>query len=129
MAMPNDVLVVEDDAIIALDFETTITDMGVQQVRTATHVAQALAMIAERVPDFALLDVGLGTDTSFVVADQLDALKIPFAFVTGYRDDVALAGRSVARPVLNKPFLKEELAAVLAAFRSTDDQGCAEIPG
>jgi CheY-like chemotaxis protein len=112
-AMPNDVLIVEDDAIIAIDFEATILDLGVQQVRTAVHAADALAMIAERAPDFALLDVGLGNDTSFEVADRLDALKIPYAFVTGYRADVALASRFAGRPVLSKPCLREELEAVL----------------
>jgi CheY-like chemotaxis protein len=112
-AMPNDVLIVEDDAIIAIDFEATIMELGIQSVRTAAHASEALAMIAERAPDFALLDVGLGDDTSFVVADRLDALKIPYAFVTGYRADVALASRFAGKPVLNKPCLREELEAAL----------------
>lgn len=112
-AMPNDVLIVEDDAIIAFDFEATIIELGIQQVRTAGYAADALAMIAERAPDFALLDVGLGDKTSFEVADRLDALKIPYAFVTGYRADVALASRFAGKPVLSKPCLREELEAVL----------------
>src|SRR4029077_7162573 len=57
--MPNDVLIVEDDPIIALDFEDTILGFGVKTVRTAASVAKALDMIADRPPDFALLDVGL----------------------------------------------------------------------
>ncbi len=112
-AMPNDVLIVEDDTIIAIDFEATVMELGVQRVRTANHAADALTMIAERTPDFALLDVGLGNDTSFEVADRLDALRIPYAFVTGYRADVALAARFAGRPVLSKPCLREELEAVL----------------
>jgi len=112
-AMPNDVLIVEDDAIIAIDFETTMMELGIERVRTAAHAADALAMIADRVPDFALLDVGLGNDTSFEVADRLDALKVPYAFVTGYRADIVLAGRFAGKPVLSKPCLRDELAAVL----------------
>ena len=57
--VPGDVLIVEDDAIIALDFEQTVAEFGVTSVRIASSVARALAMIAERVPDFALLDIGL----------------------------------------------------------------------
>jgi CheY-like chemotaxis protein len=57
--MPIDVLIVEDDPIIALDFEDTIRGFGVKTVRSAGSVARALEMIAERPPDFALLDVGL----------------------------------------------------------------------
>ena len=41
-------------------------------------------MIADRAPDFALLDVGLVREKSFAIAERLDALKIPFVFVTGY---------------------------------------------
>src|SRR6185369_8684096 len=53
--LPDDVLVVEDDAIIALDFEDTILGFGVKTVRSAASVAKALEMIADRAPDFALL--------------------------------------------------------------------------
>src|ERR1700716_2775284 len=53
--MPNDVLIVEDDPIIALDFEDTLLGFGVKTVRTARSVAGALQMIAERQPNFALL--------------------------------------------------------------------------
>jgi hypothetical protein len=46
--MPNDVLVVEDDPIIALDFEDTLLGFGVKTVRTAANVAKALELIALR---------------------------------------------------------------------------------
>jgi len=48
--MPDDVLVVEDDPIIALDFEDTILGFGTRTVRTASSVALALRMIDERAP-------------------------------------------------------------------------------
>src|SRR5262249_57816827 len=82
--LPNDVLIVEDDPIIALDFEDTILGFGVKHVRCAGSVAHALMMIEERIPDFALLDVGLAREKSFGVAERLAKLNIPFAFVTGY---------------------------------------------
>ena len=46
--LPDDVLIVEDDAIIALDFEDTILGFGVKTVRTAASVARALELIADR---------------------------------------------------------------------------------
>src|SRR5450432_2416053 len=82
--MPDDVLIVEDDPIIALGFEDTILGFGVKTVRSASSVAKALEMIADRAPDFALLDVGLVREKSFAIAERLEALKIPFVFVTGY---------------------------------------------
>ncbi len=57
--LPQDVLIVEDDPIIALDLEDTILGFGVTTVRTAANVVRALQMIADRAPEFALLDVGL----------------------------------------------------------------------
>jgi hypothetical protein len=73
-ALPDDVLIVEDDPIIALDFEDTILGFGVKTVRTAGSVAKALKMIADRAPDFALLDVGLVREKSFAIAERLVVL-------------------------------------------------------
>ena len=79
LGLPDDVLIVEDDAIIALDFEDTILGFGVNSVRSAASVAKALEMIADRAPDFALLDVGLVHEKSFAIAERLDTLKIPLS--------------------------------------------------
>ncbi len=111
--LPADVLVVEDDAIIALDFEEIILGFGVKRVRTAANVARALALIAERVPDFALLDVSLISEKSFAVAEKLQELQIPFAFVTGYGADAALPPAFADRPKLPKPCSSEALEALL----------------
>src|SRR6201986_827752 len=87
LRVPADVLIVEDDPIISLAFEDTISSLGLQRVRCAGSVATALDLIAARLPEFALLDVGLAREKSFAVAEKLAALKIPFAFVTGYGAD------------------------------------------
>ena len=111
--MPNDVLIVEDDPIIALDFEDTVLGFGVKTVRTAANVARALHMIADRPPDFALLDVSLIREKSFGVAERLEALKIPFAFVTGYGADTILPAAFAAKPRLPKPYSTDALRALL----------------
>jgi DNA-binding NtrC family response regulator len=111
--MPSDILVVEDDPIIALDFEDTILGFGVKTVRTAANVAKALDMIAARRPEFALLDVSLIREKSFAVAERLEALKIPFAFVTGYGADVSLPAELARRPRLPKPYSTDALEALL----------------
>jgi hypothetical protein len=99
--MPGDVLVVEDDPIISLYFEDTILGFGARTVRTAANVARALELIAERAPDFALLDVGLvrGEKT--------------FAFVTGYGADIRLPESLAGKPRLTKPCSSEALEAAL----------------
>jgi len=111
--MPEDVLIVEDDPIIALDFEDRVLGFGVKTVRTAGSVARALDMIADREPDFVLLDVGLVREKSFAVAERLDELKIPYVFVTGYGADVSLPAAFADKPRLSKPFLTDALQVLL----------------
>jgi CheY-like chemotaxis protein len=111
--MPSYVLIVEDDPIIALDVEDTIFGFGVKTIRTAASVARALQMIADRAPDFVLLDVELFHEKSFAVAERLDTLKIPFVFVTGYGADIHLPDTFTGRPRLPKPFSAEALQAAL----------------
>ncbi|ANW05093.1 response regulator [Bradyrhizobium icense] len=115
--MPRDVLVVEDDPIIALDFEDTILGFGVKTVRIAANVAKALELIAHRPPEFALLDVSLIREKSFAVAERLEVLKIPFAFVTGYGADATLPAAFAAKPRLPKPCSTEALEALLKNCR------------
>jgi CheY-like chemotaxis protein len=111
--MPVDLLIVEDDPIIALGFEDMILGFGVRMVRTAASVIRALDMIAARAPDFALLDVGLVHEKSFAIAERLDALKIPFVFVTGYGDKEKFPAAFAHTPRLNKPCSTDALEAVL----------------
>lgn len=112
-SLPDEVLVVEDDPIIALDFEDIILGFGVKTVRTAGSVSRALHLIEEHAPDFALLDIGLIKEKSFAVAERLETLKIPFAFVTGYSADVELPPTLSQRPRLPKPCSADALEAVM----------------
>lgn len=111
--IPEDGLIVEDDPIIALDFEETILGFGVKTVRTAASVAKALEMIAGRASDFALLDIGLVREKSFAVAERLDALEIPFVFVTDYGANGAFPAAFAGKPTLPKPYSTDALHALL----------------
>ena len=82
-------------------------------VRSAGSVARALALIDQKPPDFALLDVGLIREKSFAVAERLEALKIPFAFVTGYGADARLPAAFVDMPRLPKPYSTQALRALV----------------
>jgi CheY-like chemotaxis protein len=118
--MPGDVLIVEDDPIIALYFEDTILGFGVRTVRSAANVARALELIAEQAPDFAMLDVGLVRgEKTFAIAERLDALKVAYVFITGYGADVRLPPAFVDKPRLTKPCSSEALEAALRRWRGT----------
>jgi light-regulated signal transduction histidine kinase (bacteriophytochrome)/CheY-like chemotaxis protein len=115
-AVPRDVLLVEDNLIIALDTEDILRRLGVRDVRTASSVGEALRHIAERGPDFALLDVNLGSETSFEIATRLQELQVPFAFATGYGEQAAFPDAFAAERKLRKPYTIEVLRdAILGA--------------
>ncbi len=115
---PADVLIVEDNMIIALDLEETILHLGVKTSRAAANVAEALELIEQRVPDFALLDIGLRDETSLPIADRLDAAGVPFAFLTGYGARATPLPRFADRPKIEKPYSRESLADALRNWRS-----------
>ena len=112
-AVPQDVLLVEDNLIIALDTEEVMQRLGVATVRVASGVADALKTIDERKPAFALLDVNLGVETSYEIAERLMALKVPFAFATGYGEQIAFPPEFAAVPKIRKPYSTETLRTTL----------------
>ncbi|MBR0715385.1 response regulator [Bradyrhizobium liaoningense] len=110
---PSDVLIAEDDPIIAIDFEDRLLGFGVKHVRTVASVARALQEIERRAPDFALLDVELVREKSFAIAARLTAEQIPFVFVTGYGAEVSIPPQFAGIPRLQKPCPSDALEAAL----------------
>jgi DNA-binding NtrC family response regulator len=110
---PADVLLVEDNYLIALDTEEMLREIGVADVRTAGSVEEALSMIAAKAPDFCLLDVNLGETKSFAVADRLAELGVKFAFATGYGDNAAIPDH-LACQIVSKPFTVQTLRQAFA---------------
>ncbi|WP_395445079.1 HWE histidine kinase domain-containing protein [Caulobacter sp. UC70_42] len=109
---PERMLVLEDNMIIALDLEDMLVRLGVKQVIVASSVAQAFEAINDEKPPFAILDVNLGQETSFPVAEALQDAGVPFAFGTGFGDSAAFPERFRDTPVLQKPYSAESVAAL-----------------
>jgi DNA-binding response OmpR family regulator len=109
-----EILLVEDEAIIALMVEDLLRDLGCGRVRHASRIGRALEMIEERRPGAAILDVNLGGDVVFPVAERLEAAGTPFVFTTGYERDIVPA-RWRGRPFVQKPIEGNNLAAALRA--------------
>jgi DNA-binding response OmpR family regulator len=65
--------------------------------------------------DAAVLDVNLGGDRVYPVADALSRRDVPFVFVTGYSTDV-LPCEYAARPRLSKPFKMADLLGQLSSL-------------
>ena len=111
--LPADVLLVEDNMIIALDAEDMLRRLGVPSVRSARGVADAMRLMDERLPDYALLDVNLGDETSFAVADRLATLGAPFAFVSGYGEQAVFPDRFTEVKRIMKPYSANTLAGAM----------------
>lgn len=109
---PERMLVLEDNMIIALDLEDMLARLGVKHVVLASSVTQALEALNEEKPPFAILDVNLGQETSFPVAEALQDAGVPFAFGTGFGDSAAFPDRFKETPVLQKPYSAESVAAL-----------------
>lgn len=110
----KNVLLVEDQALIAMDTEDLLRSLGAASVRSTPNVAEALLAISTSLPDCAVLDLNLGGETSTEIADRLVASTVPFIFATGYRDTVMIPARFEAVPVVRKPIDARLLSQVLA---------------
>jgi DNA-binding response OmpR family regulator len=112
------VLVVEDEPIISFLLEDMLAEMGAREVRHAGNVQTAMAFLDERLPHLAVLDVNLGGERAYPVAERLDAAGVAFLFTTGYGRS-GIDARWAAKTVVQKPFdaatMANGLREVLAA--------------
>lgn len=112
------VLVVEDEMMVAWAVEDVLSDWGCTVVGPAARVGEALAVLGAEAIDMAVLDISLDGQRSYPVADALEALGVPFVFLTGYGRD-SLPSRYRFHIMLQKPFEQFELGDVLTRLRAS----------
>jgi light-regulated signal transduction histidine kinase (bacteriophytochrome) len=110
------VLLLEDRALIALDTESVVNQLGAREVVAFPHVAAARKALVAAAPDLAILDFNLGEETSADLADWLVDRRIPFVFLTGYIDSASIPLRFANVPVLRKPVDIDRASEALAAL-------------
>jgi DNA-binding response OmpR family regulator len=110
------ILLVEDQLLIAMDAEAILNDHGYRFISTATNLDDARKLVELHDVTLAILDINLGTGTSFELAKELQAKDIPFAFASGYPSDEAEAHDLGHIPVISKPFGEKELIATVEAL-------------
>jgi CheY-like chemotaxis protein len=109
------VLVVEDEMLVAMLLEDMLGDFGCSVVGPAATLREALPLAQTADLDAAVLDVNLGGDPIFPVADALKARGVPFVFASGYGEN-GLAEAHRGAPVLQKPFRQADLERALNAL-------------
>jgi CheY-like chemotaxis protein len=106
------VLVVEDEAMVAMLLEDMVLDFGSEVVGPIAKVHEAINLAQSAELDAAILDVNVDGSVIFPVADILSDRGIPLIFATGYGPKV-LPARFCNCPTLSKPFSYQSLVDVL----------------
>ena len=107
-------LLVEDEAMVAMAIEAMLEDLGCVVVDVAGSVSRGLAVLenAALALDGAVLDVNLGDGKVYPVAERLAARGLPFIFSTGY-GTAGIAPDFAGVPTLAKPYGPKALEAML----------------
>lgn len=113
MTGPLKILVVEDDALIAMELEERLGEMGYAVLGPALSYEAAEKVIAEVRPDAALLDANLAGRSSTPLGVALAERGVPIAFCTGYDRIKDLPPALADALILTKPISDAELIAGL----------------
>ncbi len=109
------VLVVEDEAMLALEVAEQLEQAGFHVIGPAFSVGNALSVLEMQGCDSAVLDVHLGEQTSAPVALALTSRRIPFVALSGYgRDELPVEFRH--SPLLTKPADSSHLIRALRSL-------------
>jgi DNA-binding response OmpR family regulator len=119
MTAPKAVLVVEDEAMVAMLIEDTLTDNGFTVVGPAAGVRDAMEFVASSRIDAAVLDLNLGGESSAAVADELARRNIPFLICSGY-GAAGVPERHRDRPTLSKPYDPRDLLRLVRDLTAKD---------
>jgi PAS domain S-box-containing protein len=121
------ILIVEDEAIVAMDIRAQLSSMGYETVGTASTGENAVALARTLRPDLVLMDINLAGAMDGVAAAQVirTDLVLPVVFLTAFSSDAVLARAKLTDPsgFILKPFSEPELRTVIemALYRSQSD--------
>jgi len=108
------VLLVEDEALVALQLQDDLEQCGYRVVGPARSLKHGMLLARQEEIDAALLDISLGRgETSAAIADELLARSVPFAFATGYSEVPMLPDHLQEVPLLNKPYALADVRDIL----------------
>ena len=117
-AAATDVLIIEDEPIIAMDIEELVASCGHRVVGVAASEAEAVEIAHRSPPGLILADInlGLGGDGAHAVARILTRLRAPVIFVTAYPERLLTGELTEPAFVITKPF--EPLTLAIATYQA-----------
>jgi CheY-like chemotaxis protein len=120
------VMIIEDEAIIAMDIRSIVADLGHEVVGIARTRAAAVAMGAKTRPDLILSDIQLSDNSSGIdaVNDLLEQFgDIPVIFITAFPERLLTGERPEPAFLISKPYTENEVRAAVGQamfFSSTE---------
>lgn len=125
---PLDILVVEDEAIVAMDLESRLSRLGYRVIGIASNGEEAIRRTSEAQPHLVLMDIRLSGDMDGIEAGRLLRMQygVPVVYLTAYSDDATLARAKLTEPAgyLLKPFEERGLRAAIeiAVYKHETEQ-------
>ena len=111
-----DVLIIEDEPIIAMDIETIVRDLGHNVTGVAVTRDEAVQQAMARRPSLVLADIQLADDSSGIdaVKDILSEFKVPVIFITAFPERLLTGERPEPTFLITKPFQRATVKAQIA---------------
>ena len=127
------ILIVEDEGIIAADIEDRLRRLGYEVAGWASTGEEALGAVAAKKPDLVLMDIMLKGETDGIEVARRIRLKydVPVIYLTAYSDEAMLERAKLTEPFayLLKPFSERELRAniEMALYKYRMERECARL--
>lgn len=113
MSLSNKILIVDDEALIAFDFEMTLQDAGFEVMGPATSLNEALEIVSAQMPRAAVLDIDLNHCPVWPLARQLRDAGTHIVFVSANLRHDELDNEFSNEPKLDKPVSEKDLLKAL----------------
>jgi DNA-directed RNA polymerase specialized sigma24 family protein len=112
----TDVLIIEDEPIIALDIETMVEELGHRVTGVARTHREAIALVAKKRPGLVLADIQLADGSSGLdaVNEILGSIDVPVIFITAYPERLLTGDRPEPAFLITKPFQPEAVKAAIS---------------
>ena len=111
-----EVLIIEDEPIIAMDIETIVRDLGHNVTGVAVTRDEAVSQAMARRPGLVLADIQLADDSSGIdaVKDILQEFQVPVIFITAFPERLLTGERPEPTFLITKPFQRSTVKAAIA---------------
>jgi PAS domain S-box-containing protein len=115
----NRILLVEDEILVAMMMKDILTELGFSVIGPFSRLEEAMVAAVHDEIDAGIIDVNLGGEFVYPVADVLAARRIPFVFVTGYGVE-SIDRRFAYVPIVKKPVQRQVLQRIFVPAASGD---------